>query len=111
MPLYQALYEGLKPFTWLIIEAVFDPVVVIIGLLIGWKANQFGKLIVAGVAAGLVGTFVTTILRQFDISWFEGGYMFGGAHALFRVIAGYGWGVLGYAAARFRDRYADRSRA
>ena len=45
MPLYEALYEGLKPFTWLILEAIFDPFVVGIGVLMGWKANQFGKLI------------------------------------------------------------------
>jgi len=101
MPLYQALYEGLKPFTWLILEAIFDPFVVGIGLWMGWKADQFGKLILAGLAAGLAGTAVTFILRMLDISWFEGGYMFGGAHALFRIFAGYGWSVLGYAAARF----------
>jgi hypothetical protein len=35
-----------------------------------------------------------------DISWFEGGYIFGGAHAFFRILAGYGWSVLGYAIAR-----------
>jgi len=109
MPLYEALYEGLKPFTWLILEAIFDPFVVGIGLWMGWKADQFGKLILAGLAAGLAGTAVTFVLRMLDISWFEGGYLFGGAHALFRVLAGYGWSVLGFLAARIRDRYTDRS--
>ena len=102
MPLYEALYEGLKPFTWLILEAIFDPFVVGIGLLMGWKANQFGKLILAGLAAGLACTAVTFVLRMLDISWFEGGYIFGGAHALFRIFAGYGWSVLGYAAAKMK---------
>jgi hypothetical protein len=105
MPLYEALYEGLKPFTWLILEAFFDPFVVGIGLFMGWKADQFGKLILAGLAAGLAGTAVTFILRMFDISWFEGGYLFGGAHALFRIFAGFGWSVLGFTAARI---YAAR---
>ena len=111
MPLYEALYEGFKPFTWLILEAIFDPFVIGIGLLMGWKANQFGKLILAGLAAGLAGTAVTFILRLLDISWFEGGYMFGGAHALFRILAGYGWSVLGYIAARLKVRRADKSRS
>ena len=111
MPLYQALYEGLIPFSGLILQAIFDPFVVGIGLVMGWKANQFGKLILAGLAAGLAGTAVTFILRMLDISWFEGGYIFGGAHALFRIFAGYGWSVLGYIAARIRDRRADKSRA
>ena len=105
MPLYEALYEGLKPFTWLILEAIFDPFVVGIGLLMGWKADQFGKLILAGLAAGLAGTAVTFLLRMIDISWFEGGYMFGGAHAFFRIIAGFAWSVLGYSGARI---YAAR---
>ena len=102
MPLSEALYEALKPFTWLILEAIFDPFVVGIGLLMGWKANQFGKLILAGLAAGLAGTAITFVLRMLDISWFEGGYIFGGAHALFRILSGYGWSVLGYAIARIK---------
>ena len=109
MPLYEALYEGLKPFTWLILEAIFDPFVVGIGLLMGWKADQFGKLILAGLAAGLAGTAVTFLLRMIDISWFEGGYIFGGAHALFRIIAGFLWSVVGFAIARFKTQRRDRS--
>jgi hypothetical protein len=109
MPIYEALYEGLKPFSWLILESFIDPVVVLIGLYVGFHANQFGKLILAGLAAGLAGTFVTFVLRLMDISWFEGGYMFGGAHAFFRMIAGYGWSLLGFLAARIRDRRFDRS--
>jgi hypothetical protein len=109
MPLYEALYEGLKPFSWLILEAFIDPFVIGIGLWMGWKANQFGKLVLAGLAAGLAGTAVTFILRMLDISWFEGGYMFGGAHALFRMIAGYGWSLVGFVAVRIKDRRGDRS--
>lgn len=109
MPLYEALYEGLKPFTWLIIEAFFDPFVVGIGLLMGWKADQFGKLILAGLAAGLAGTAVTFLLRLINISWFEGGYMFGGAHAFFRVVAGFLWSVLGFAIARAKTQRRDKS--
>jgi hypothetical protein len=99
-------FEGLIPFTWLIIDAFIDPVVIAIGLWMGWKADQFGKLILAGLAAGLAGTAVTFVLRLLDISWFEGGYMFGGAHALFRVIAGYGWSLIGFIAVRI---YAPRA--
>jgi hypothetical protein len=108
MPLYEALYEGLKPFTWLILQAFFDPIVIAIGVLMGWKANQFGKLILAGLAAGLAGTAVTFLLRLIDISWFEGGYIFGGAHALFRIFAGFGWSLIGYLAARIRSRRGDK---
>ena len=109
MPLYEALYEGLRPFSWLILEAFFDPFVVGLGLFMGWKADQFGKLVLAGLAAGLAGTAVSFLLRLIDISWFEGGYMFGGAHALFRIIAGFLWSVVGFALARTKMQRRDKS--
>jgi hypothetical protein len=94
--------QGLEPFRWLILDAFIDPMVIAIGLWMGWKADQAAKLFLAGLAAGLAGTAVTFIIRQLGFSWFEGGYMFGGGHALFRVIAGTLWAAIGFAARRVR---------
>jgi hypothetical protein len=88
----------LAPYRWVILLAFLDPAVVGIGLWMGWHATQAGKLILAGLAAGLAGVALSFLLRFVGISWFEGGYYFGGAHALFRVIAGFAWAVLGYGA-------------
>ena len=110
MPFYAVLLDGLKPFTWVFIEAFIDPFVIVIGLWMGFKADQFGTLILAGLAAGLAGTAVTYVLRLMDISWFEGGYIFGGAHALFRIFAGYGWSLIGFVASMIKTPRDHKSR-
>jgi hypothetical protein len=96
----------LAPYRWVMLLAVLDPAVILIGLWMGWRADQAGKLILAGLAAGLAGTALSFVLRFVGISWFEGGYYFGGAHALFRVIGGFAWAVLGYLAHRIANRAA-----
>ena len=61
------------------------------------------------LAAGLAGTVVAFIVRQVGLSWFDGGYEFGGAHAFFRIFAGFVWSIAGYLAAQIRDRRAGKS--
>ena len=109
MPLWEKVLVDLQPFHWLIVEAFLDPVVILIGLFVGWKGDQAGKLIIAGLAAGLAGTVVAFIVRQVGLNWFDGGYEFGGAHAFFRIFAGFVWSIAGYLAARIRDRRAGKS--
>jgi hypothetical protein len=96
----------LTPYRWVILLAFLDPVVILIGLWMGWRADQAAKLILAGLAAGLAGTVLSFLLRFVGISWFEGGYFFGGAHALFRVLAGFAWAVIGFLAHRLANRRA-----
>ena len=93
--------HDLEPFHTLILYAFIDPIVIAIGLWMGRKADQAGKLLLAGLAAGLAGVVVNFLLRQVGLSWFEGGYAFGGAHAFFRVLAGCLWAVIGYLSRRF----------
>jgi hypothetical protein len=47
---------------------------------------------VTGFVAGLLG-----------LDWFEGGFMFGGAHAFFRVLAGCLWAIAGYTARKVKS--------
>ena len=54
-------WADLAPFRWLILFAFIDPVAVAIGLWMGWNANQAGKLILAGFAAGLAGTAMSFV--------------------------------------------------
>lgn len=95
-------WADLEPYRWVILLAFLDPAVIAIGLWMGWHASQAGKLILAGLAAGLAGVVLSFLLRFVGISWFEGGYYFGGAHALFRVFAGFAWALAGYLARRAR---------
>jgi hypothetical protein len=89
-------------FRWVIALAFVDPAVILIGLWMGWHATQAGKLVIAGLAAGLAGIVLSFLLRFLGISWFEGGYYFGGAHAFFRVLAGFCWALVGFLARRAR---------
>jgi hypothetical protein len=97
--------HDLEPFRWVFILAALDPVVIGIGLWMGWHADQAGKLFLAGLAACLAGITVSFLLRFVGIPWFEGGFAFGGAHALSRFVTGCAWAGVGYAAQRvFRPR-------
>lgn len=90
----------LAPYRWVIILAFLDPAVILIGLWMGYKADQAAKIVLAGLAAGLAGVALSFLLRFVGISWFEGGYYFGGAHAFFRVLAGLLWAAIGYGVRR-----------
>ena len=92
----------IEPVHGVILYAFIDPVVVAIGLWMGWHADQKGKLILAGLLAGLAGTVTGFVADLLGLGWFEGGFLFGGAHAFFRVLAGYLWAMLGYAAQKFK---------
>jgi hypothetical protein len=95
-------WADIEPFRWVIYLAFLDPAVIAIGLWMGWHADQAGKLILAGLAAGLAGVVLSFVLRSVGLGWFEGGYSFGGAHAFFRVVAGFLWAAIGYGARKAR---------
>lgn len=97
------ILTDIEPFHGVILYAFIDPVVVAIGVWMGWHADQKGKLILAGLAAGLAGTATGFVADMLGFGWFEGGFLFGGAHAFFRVLAGFLWAVAGYSARRFKS--------
>ena len=100
---WDKILTDIEPFHGVILYAFIDPVVVAIGLWMGWHADQKGKLILAGLLAGLAGTVTGFVADLLGLGWFEGGFLFGGAHAFFRVLAGYLWAIAGYAARRFKS--------
>jgi hypothetical protein len=95
-------WADITPFRWVILLGFVDPVVVVIGLWMGWHADQKAKLFLAGLAAALAGVAISFLFRLVGLRWFEGGYAFGGLHAVTRVVAGMLWAALGYAARRVR---------
>ncbi len=96
------LAHDLAPFRGVLVMAFIDPVVVIIGLWMGWNATQPAKIILAGLAAGLAGTVFGFLSSLVGLGWFDGGYRFWGPHVLFRIFAGMLWAVAGYAARRVK---------
>ena len=100
---WEKILLDIEPFHGVILYAFIDPVVVAIGVLMGWHADQKGKLILAGLLAGLAGTVTGFVADLLGLGWFEGGFLFGGAHAFFRVLAGYLWAIAGYLARKFKS--------
>jgi hypothetical protein len=96
------VWHDLGRFEWVILLSFVDPVVVAIGLWMGWHADQPGKILLAGLAAGLAGIVVAAVLGLVGLTWMTGGVPFYRPHVLFRVIAGFLWAAIGYGARRVR---------
>ena len=52
------------------IWAAFDPVVILIGLFLGWKADQLGKIFIAALAAFAVGVLFAWFVTAIGLPWF-----------------------------------------
>lgn len=94
---------GLKPFDpeALLLIALLNPAVIVVGFLMGRGADQWQKLIVAAFAAALAGFFLfylVTFLRILPVKGIGGE---AGLVAL-QFLFGLGWAALGYATARRR---------
>ena len=95
---FEGFLHAMAPYSAVIWLSFADPVVIAIGLWMGWHADQAGKLVLAGLAAGLAATALSFLLSLIGVGWLDGGYFFGPAHALVRVLAGCCWAALGYGA-------------
>jgi membrane-bound metal-dependent hydrolase YbcI (DUF457 family) len=52
---------------WLV--AAFDPVMIAVALWLGWKADQFGKVFIAAIAALGLSVLVSWLLTLAGIPW------------------------------------------
>ena len=54
---------------WDWLPAAFDPVLVIVAVWLGWKADQFGKVLIVGMAAFGVSVLVSWIVSSLGLPW------------------------------------------
>ena len=54
---------------WAWLPAAFDPVLVIIAVWLGWKADQFGKVLIVGMIALAVSVLVSWVISSLGIPW------------------------------------------
>jgi hypothetical protein len=89
---------------WDWLPAAFDPVLVIVAVLLGWKADQFGKVVIAAIAALGISALVSWALSSIGIPWIAP--IRSDALTLFpvRVVAGLLWATGAYAARRAARR-------
>ena len=54
---------------WDWLPAAFDPVLVVIAVWLGWKADQFGKVLIVGMIALGVSALVSWAVSSVGIPW------------------------------------------
>jgi uncharacterized membrane protein YvlD (DUF360 family) len=54
---------------WDWLPAAFDPVLILVAVTLGWKADQFGKVLIAAIAALGVSVLVSWVISSLGIPW------------------------------------------
>ena len=85
---------------WDWLPAAFDPVLIVVAVLLGWKADQFGKVLIAAIAALGVSALFSWLVTSLGIPWVAP--VRADALTLFpvRVVSAIVWAALAYAARR-----------
>lgn len=80
---------AIQPFdpTGIVLTAVLNPVVIAVALWLGWNANQWQKLIVAGFAAACAGAIAVWLAAAIGLITVRG---HGGVSGVFAVAFVYG---------------------
>jgi hypothetical protein len=89
---------------WDWLPAAFDPVLILIAVWLGWKADQFGKVLIVALAAFGGSVLVSWIISSLGLPWIAP--VRSDALTLFPVrwIAAVLWASGAYAARRLRTR-------
>lgn len=54
---------------WDWLPAAFDPVLILVAIWLGWKADQFGKILIAGIAALGLSIMVSWAISSMGLPW------------------------------------------
>ncbi len=54
---------------WDWLPAAFDPVLILIAVWLGWKADQFGKVLIVGMIALAVSVLVSWAISSMGLPW------------------------------------------
>jgi hypothetical protein len=83
--------------------ALFNPVVIVVALWLGWHADQWQKVLIAGFAAAFAGAGAIWLAAAIGLLQVRG---FGGEAGVFVASMVYGWVLAGLAYAVSRSRRA-----
>lgn len=53
--------------TWIL--AAFDPILIAVAVVLGWKADQFGKIFIAAIAALGISSLAAWIVTSAGVPW------------------------------------------
>ena len=84
--------------TWIL--AAFDPILIMVAVVLGWKADQFGKVFIAVIAALGISSLAAWLLTSVGVPWLAP--MSRDAPTLFpvRAVAAVIWASAAYGARR-----------
>lgn len=54
---------------WDWLPAAFDPILIVVAVMLGWKADQVGKILIAGIAALGLSIVVSYLISLMGIPW------------------------------------------
>ncbi|WP_147045250.1 hypothetical protein [Methylobacterium gnaphalii] len=80
--------------------AAFDPGLIGVSAFLGWKADQFGKLIVAAIAGFAVAVLFSWAVTAIGIPWPAPISHDGPTFFPVRIVAAFVWALVGYGVRR-----------
>ncbi|WP_230531102.1 hypothetical protein [Microvirga roseola] len=89
---------------WDWLPAAFDPVLILIAVWLGWKADQFGKILVAAIAALGLSALVSWLVSRAGLPWIAPVRADGLTLFPVRFIAALIWAGAAFAASRLIRR-------
>lgn len=86
-----AIAMVIQPFdpAGIVMAALLNPVVWVVALWLGWHADQWQKILVAGFAAAMAGAIVLWFVTRFGLMTVRG---YGGVSGVF--VASFIWGMI-----------------
>ncbi|CAO4163438.1 hypothetical protein [Methylorubrum populi] len=86
------------------ILAGFDPVLIVVAVFLGWKADQFGKVFIAAIAALAVSVLVAWFVTRIGLPWPAPVAAELPTFFPVRTVAAFLWAAAGYGARRALKR-------
>lgn len=87
------------PFaTW--IWAALDPILIVVAIYLGWKADQAGKVFIAAIAALGIALLVDALVTSLGIPWFAPLSRDGPMLLPVRAVGALAWAIVAYYAHR-----------
>jgi hypothetical protein len=80
--------------------AAFDPVLILVAVALGWRADQFGKVFVAAIAAVGLSVLVAWLVTALGLPWVAPIARDSPTLYPVRAIAALLWAIAGFAARR-----------
>lgn len=94
---------------WLL--AAFDPFLVTLAMYLGFKADQFGKVVLAALMALAGSILLSWLITSVGLPWIAPVSREGPLLIPVRAGAALAWAALGYGVARWVDRRRHKERA